>query len=307
MGLAVSASAWQKSLTISQKYGKICLILFSLSAILAEERAVLSFSGSGRMLAEQRRDFLLELVRVRRFASLPDLAEQLAVSESTVRRDLANLEQQGAARRIHGGGLYTGSSPKLPHFDAQQPIEWAKKRAIAAAAVKLIEDGDSILVDGGSTTYEVARLLVGRPLHVVTTSLPVGNLFASDSNSDLVLIGGNICPRSGVARGPYADQMLAKVRVRKTILSVAGIHDEGFFNDDMLLVETERAMMRAADEVIVVADSTKFGRQSLTHLCPLEAVSHLVVDSGISPEWRDRILAAGVDLIVAGNDETEST
>ena len=127
------------------------------------------------MLAEERRDRLLELVRVRRFASLPELAEQLAVSESTVRRDLDQLEEQGSAQRIHGGVLYTGTSPKLPHFDAHQPAEWEKKKAIAAAAVRLIEDGDTILLDGGSTTYEVARLLVGRPLHVVTTSLPVAN------------------------------------------------------------------------------------------------------------------------------------
>ena len=83
------------------------------------------------MLAEERRDRLLELVRVRRFASLPDLAEQLAVSESTVRRDVEHLEEQGSARRIHGGVLYTGSSPKLPHFDARQPAQWEQKQAIA--------------------------------------------------------------------------------------------------------------------------------------------------------------------------------
>ena len=234
-----------------------------------------------------------------RFASLPELAEQLEVSESTIRRDLEHLEKQGSARRIHGGVLYTGVSPKLPHFDLQQPAEWEKKRSIAAAAERLIEDGDTILLDGGSTTYELARLLVGRPLHVVTTSLPVANLFASDASSDLVLIGGNICPRSGVARGPYADRMLSMVRVRKTIFSVAGVCDEGFFNNDLMLVETERAMMRAAAEVIVVADSTKFGRQSLTHLCPLGAVQHLIVDDGITPEWRDKMRAAGVNLIVA--------
>ena len=259
------------------------------------------------MLAEERRNRLLELVRTRRFASLPELVEQLGVSESTIRRDLDQLEEQGLARRIHGGVLYTGSSPKLPHFDAQQPAEWEKKRAIAATAAKLIEDGDTILVDGGSTTYEVARLLVGRPLHVVTTSLPVANLFASDGNSDLVLIGGNICSRTGVARGPYADQMLSMVRVRKAILSVAGIHDDGFFNNDLLLVETERAMMRAANEVIVVADSTKFGHQSLTHLCPLGAVHHVVVDDGIAQEWRTKLQAAGVDLIVAEVARSERT
>ena len=203
------------------------------------------------------------------------------------------------AQRIHGGVLYTGASPKLPHFDANNPPSGEKKRAIATAAARLIDDGDTILLDGGSTTYELARLLVGRPLHVVTTSLPVANLFASETSSDLVLIGGNICPRSGVARGPYADRMLSMVRVRKTIFSVAGICDEGFFNNDLLLVETERAMIRAADEVIVVADSTKFGHPSLTHLCPLNAVQHLVVDAGITNDWQDKVKAAGVDLVVA--------
>lgn len=257
------------------------------------------------MLAEQRRDRLLELVRVRRFASLPELADQLAVSESTVRRDLDQLEELGSARRIHGGVLYTGTSPKLPHFEAQQPAEWEKKKSIAAAAAQLIDDGDTILLDGGSTTYELARLLVGRPLHVVTTSLPVANLFAANGNSDLVLIGGNICPRSGVARGPYADQMLSMVRVRKTIFSVAGICEEGFFNNDLLLVETERAMMRAAAEVIVVADSTKFGQQSLTHLCPLNAIQHLVVDDGITAAWCQKVQEAGVDLIVACTNEKQ--
>jgi DeoR/GlpR family transcriptional regulator of sugar metabolism len=258
------------------------------------------------MLSEQRRDRLLEMVRTRRFASLPELVEQLGVSESTVRRDLELLEEQGTVRRFHGGVLYSGTSPKLPHFDVREPFQWDQKKAIAQCAASLIQDGDTILLDGGSTTYEVARLLVGRPLHVVTTSLPVANLFASDANSDLVFIGGNICPRSGVARGPYADEMLAKVRVRKTILSTAAVSEEGFFNNNLLLVQTERAMMRAGDRVIVVADSTKFGRQSLGHVCPLGAVHQMVVDDRISDEWREKIRAAGVELIVADVPETES-
>lgn len=251
------------------------------------------------MLAEQRRNRLLELVRVRRFAALPELAEELAVSESTVRRDLEQLERQGSAQRIHGGVLYTGTSPRIPHFEEAQTHEWSLKKAIAAKAVSLVEERDTILLDGGSTTYEVARLLLGRSLSVVTNSLPVANLFASDTKSDLVFLGGNICPRSGVARGPYADRMLSMVRVRKTIFSVAGINEEGFYNNDLLLVETERAMMRAADEVIVVADSTKIGRQSLTHLCPLSDVQHLVVDDGLDDDWRNIIEAAGVKLHVA--------
>ena len=259
------------------------------------------------MLVEERRNRLLEMVRVRRFASLPELAEQLRVSESTVRRDLDYLDEQGSIRRIHGGVLYAGSSPKIPHFDVRQSARWNQKKAIAQRAVELIEQADTVLLDGGSTTYEVARLLVGRPVHVVTTSLPVATLFASDANSDLVLVGGNICPRTGVAQGPYADKMLSMVRVRKTILSVAGINDEGFFNNNLLLVETERAMMRAADEVIVVADSSKLGRQSLAHLCPLGKIDYLVMDDGIGDQWQEKLADAGIRLLVATVDEKEAS
>lgn len=251
------------------------------------------------MLAEQRRDQLLELVRAKRFAALPELADALAVSESTVRRDLEQLEGLGCAKRIHGGVLYTGISPKIPHFEDAETRQWALKKAIAGKAIELIEDRDTILLDGGSTTYEVARLMIGRSMHVLTNSLPVANLFASDPNSDLVFLGGNICPRNGVARGPYTNQMLSMVRVRKTIFSVAGISEKGFFNNDLLLVETEQAMMRAADEVIVVADSTKVGRQSLSHLCALDNVQHLVVDDGIDDAWRTKIEEAGVKLHIA--------
>ena len=250
-------------------------------------------------IAEERRSRLLELVRSKGFASLPELADVLRVSESTIRRDLDQLESSGTARRTHGGVFYAGSSPSLPHFDEHQPAQWDKKRQIARRTVELIQNGDSLLLDGGSTTYEVARLLVGRPLQIVTNSLPVANLFASDANSDLVLLGGYVYPRTGVSLGPHTNEMLARLNVRKTILSVAGINERGCYNSNLLLVETEQAMMRAAEEVIVVADSTKFGHQSLAHLCPLESIQKLVVDTGITDDWRSRLREATIDVLIA--------
>jgi DeoR/GlpR family transcriptional regulator of sugar metabolism len=253
------------------------------------------------MIVEERRSKLLELVRERGFASLPDLASNLQVSESTVRRDLDYLEETGSARRTHGGVFYTGASPKLPHFEERQPAQWEKKQAIAREAAALIENGDTVLLDGGSTTYEVARVLVGRPLQVVTNSLPVANLFASSANTDLVLVGGYVYPRTGVSLGPYANEMLSRINVRRTVLSVAGITERGYFNSNLLLVETERVMIEAADEVIVVADSTKFGRQSLALLCELGGIDRLVVDDGVTQGWRETIQQSGVKLTVANS------
>jgi DeoR/GlpR family transcriptional regulator of sugar metabolism len=250
-------------------------------------------------VVEERRQRLQELVRARGFASLPDLADELSVSESTIRRDLDFLEELGTAKRTHGGVFYTGPSPRLPHFDERQPAEWDKKRAVARKAVELIADGDTLLLDGGSTTYEVAQLLAGRALQVVTNSLPVANLFASDARNDLVLVGGFVYPRTGVALGPHAIDMISRLNVRRTVLSVSGITERGFYNNNLLLVETERAMLGAAEEVIVVADSSKFGHPSLALLCELSAVHHLVVDDGLDEPWRERLRAAGVTLHLA--------
>jgi DeoR/GlpR family transcriptional regulator of sugar metabolism len=266
------------------------------------------------MTAEARRDRLLELVRLRGFASLPDLAEELSVSESTVRRDVDYLEQSGVAKRTHGGAFYTGPSPKLPHFDQRQQVQWHEKKLIARRAAGLVEDGDTLLLDGGSTTYELAQLLVSRPLQVVTNSLPVANLFTTSGSADLVLVGGYVHTRTGVVVGPYADQMLSTLNVRKAFLSVAAVSEQGCFNSNLLLVETERAMMRAADEVIVVVDSTKFGHRSLAHLCELAAIDRMVSDDGLAESWRNRLVAVGVDLILAterlphdGHDSDESS
>ncbi len=258
------------------------------------------------MRAEQRRSRLLDMIRQHKFARLPDLVEQMAVSESTVRRDLEKMESDGRLRRIHGGAMYLDLAPQLPHFDSLQDQSWSLKQAVARKAAELVNDGDVVLLGGGTTVFEVARALVGRPLHIVTTSLPTANLFASDPKSDLIFVGGNICPQTGVARGPYADRTLAAIRVRKTILSVAGICDEGCFNNNLLLVETERVMMRAAEETIIVADSTKFGRQSLAHLCPLNEVGRLVTDDRLAVDHRERLRESGVHLEIAATQNSFS-
>ena len=255
----------------------------------------------------ERRGRLLELIRVRGFAALEELVRELGVSESTIRRDLDALEEQGAARRTHGGVLYAGGLPRLGEFDERQPEHWAAKRAIAARAAGVIADGETVLLDGGTTTYEVARFLVGRPLQVVTNSLPVANLFATESRTDLVLLGGYVSPRTGVCLGPYANELLGRLHVTTTVLSAAGIADEGLFNAHLLLAETEQAMLRAAGRVVVVADGSKFGQRSLTLVAPLDAIDLVVSDESLADNWRRRITAAGVELVVAAVPDDDRT
>ncbi len=251
------------------------------------------------MQNHERRSRLLDIIRIRGFAALEELVRELGVSESTVRRDLDALEDQGSARRTHGGVLYSGGMPRLAEFDERQPANWAAKRAIAVTAASVIEDGETVLLDGGTTTYEVARLLVGRSLQVVTNSLPVANLFASEARTDLVLLGGYVSPRTGVCLGPYANELLGRLHVTTTVLSAAGVSEEGLFNAHLLLAETEQAMLKAAGRVMVVADSSKFGRKSLTLVSRLDAIDIVISDDGLTQQWRDIVTASPASLFIA--------
>lgn len=255
------------------------------------------------MIVEERRQKVLELVNERGFVALGDLAKTLNASESTIRRDLDYWHQHGLIKRTHGGAMFREDAHGMPALEERTSREMEEKRQIAQGAAARIQDGDSILIDGGTTTLELARLLLGRPLQIVTNSLPIANLFAASPETDLVMLGGYIYPRTGVALGPLTIRMLEEVNVRQLIMGVGGITAEGLFNSNLLLVETERAMMRCADEVVVLADHTKLGQKALAFLCELNAVDTLIVDRGVQPGQRELFGPADVKLIVAGEAE----
>ncbi len=254
------------------------------------------------MLVEERRQKILDLVSERGYISLAELAQTVGASESTLRRDLDYWGQQGLIRRTHGGAVLRDDNHALPALEERASRELEEKRAIARVAAARVRDGDTVLLDGGTTTLEVARLLVGRSIQVVTNSLPIANLFASSRETDLVILGGYVYPRTGVALGPLTVRMMEDLHVQQTIMSTGGITAKGMFNSNMLLVETERQMMRCAEEVVVVADYTKLGKQALAFLCELAAVDTLIVDSQITAEGRQLVESAGVRLLVAGEN-----
>jgi DeoR/GlpR family transcriptional regulator of sugar metabolism len=255
------------------------------------------------VLVEERRQRVLDLVSQRGFVSLTDLTEAIPMSESTLRRDLDYWHHQGLLRRTHGGAMYVGDAGSFPALEERSTSQLEEKKAIARLAAARIRDGDTVLLDGGTTTLEVARQLVGRPLQVVTNSLPIATLFASRPETDLVFLGGYIYPRTGVALGPLTVRMMEDLHVQQTIMSVGGITTKGLFNSNLLLVETERQMMRCADEVVVVADHTKIGRPALAFLCEAGAVDTLIVDAALTPAQREIIDQAELRLLVAGAPE----
>src|SRR5438128_9929149 len=199
------------------------------------------------MIVEERRQKVLDIINERGFIALADLAKAVEASESTIRRDLDFWDRRGVIRRTHGGAMFVADNPTLPALEERSSRELEEKKQVAQTAAARIQDGDAILLDGGTTTLEVARLLVGRPLQIVTNSLPIANLFANSRETDLVILGGFVYPRTGVALGPLTVKMMEGINVRQTLLSVGGITAKGHFNSNLLLVETELAMMRCDD------------------------------------------------------------
>lgn len=249
------------------------------------------------MLLDQRRQEILNLVESGGFVSLQQLTDRAGVSESTVRRDLEYLEKIGQIRRTRGGAAYVGES--LTALDVRAGQAFPEKQAVGRAAAALVQPGEAVLLDGGTTTLEVARNLIGKSLQVVTNSVPVVNLLANQPQIELVVIGGYLYPKTGVALGPLALAALSQIHVRRLFMSVGGITEKGLYNSNALLADTERSMLAAAEEVIVVADSGKFGHSALAHLCPLDRVHRVVVDAGLTDEWKDLLTSAGIALTIA--------
>jgi DeoR family fructose operon transcriptional repressor len=250
------------------------------------------------MLVDQRRLQILEITERSGFVALSELVERVGASESTVRRDLDYLDGIGQIRRTRGGAAYVGDS--ITPFEVRGTRAKEQKQHIAAVAAALVEPGETVLLDGGTTTLEVAKHLVGKPLQVVTNSLPIINVLMSSPQTELIVIGGFLYPKTGVNLGPIAVAALKSIHARRLFVSAGGITAAGLFNSNALLVETERQMIESAEELIVVSDSSKLGHSALAHLCPLDVVDRLVVDEGITEEWKQIVRRAGIELTVAG-------
>jgi len=255
------------------------------------------------MLIPERQSRLQELLSRRGMANLELLAGELNVSQSTIRRDIDAMVQRGLVTRTHGGVIWVGdriSSGTRPYaFDQRMGYQLDAKRQIARLAAQLIQPGETVLIDGGTTTFYLAQELLGTPLQIVTNSLPIANLFLNDENVELVLTGGIAYPRYGVLLGPILENVLATIHVKRMFLSVAGIHDGALYNQNMLLVQAEKYMMQQAQQVILLADSSKFGQQALARLCDLSDIHTLVSDAALDSAYQAQVRSTGCELLLA--------
>jgi DeoR family fructose operon transcriptional repressor len=251
------------------------------------------------MPPEERQHRIGEYLQKVEFASLEEIAKQVDASVSTVRRDLTILETTGTVRRTHGGARVLVPRTDEFTFSARDTHQLAEKEAIGRACAELIEPNQTVIIDAGTTTYHVARYLEAKSPQIITNSLPVANLFASASRLEVLVSGGVIYPRLGVLVGPTTVDAFSKIHADVAVMSSGGLSLEGITNSHGLLVDIQRAMIKAARKVIFCLDHTKFGRQSVLPLCGLDAVDAVVTDSGAPGELVQALRARGIEVIVA--------
>lgn len=253
------------------------------------------------MLAIERKQRLLSILRERKTATLDALASELGVSGSTVRRDLESLESTGDVERTHGGVVWIGDrhAGRPYAFDSRLNYATDAKRKIARAARKLVTPGQTILIDGGTTTLYFAEELRGLHLQIVTNSLPIAELYQNDERVELILTGGLAYPRYGVLLGPIAEYLITTIHTQTLFLSVAGVHEGWLYNQNLLLVQVEEKMIRQSQQIVLLVDHSKFGQQALSKLCELDRVDTIVTDSAPPPDHLEQIRKSGCRLIVA--------
>ncbi len=236
----------------------------------------------------------------RDFIDLETLCRELDASESSVRRDLDILEEEKALRRVYGGAVSLQTPPSRA-FDYAAESEHLsdEKNRIARLTAGLIEDGQTVILDGGSTVAAVADELASKSLHIITNSLPIAERLESVRNIELTLTGGYLDPRRRVMLGPFCEQMLGALRADAVIMGIGGISETGFSNNNTLVVGSEQKMIEAADKVIIVADRTKFGRGSMFPMAPLSAANIVVTDRDLAPENLAMLRAHGIEVFLA--------
>jgi DeoR family fructose operon transcriptional repressor len=252
------------------------------------------------MFVEERKQRILTALHRTPAVRVIDLSRALRVSPASIRRDLADLERAGLLKRTHGGAVTPRLAALEPSLAEKEDQHHAEKSAIAALAAGLIEEGDTILLDSGSTTRQIAReLRHGRNLTVVTNALNIAWELAS-SDLELVLTGGQL--RRGILSqvGPLTEQALASLHVDKLFLAANGVDvDKGLTTPNPIEAQTKRRMVARATRVILVADHTKFGRVTFSRICGFDQVHDVVTDDRLPASTISAIADLGVKLHLA--------
>jgi DeoR/GlpR family transcriptional regulator of sugar metabolism len=228
------------------------------------------------MLKEERLDFIINRLKSNQSVKLSQLSEALAVSEDTIRRDIEGLDKSGLLTKVRGGAI--PHSPNAHSFQERIHVFENEKIMIAQKALPLIKPGDTILLDGGTTTYALAGLL-DMPLTVITNNVPVAALLAGRKNMEIIMTGGRILSDSLVTAGAYAISLLEQSHVDIYFLGVCSLHHKiGVTSLDYFECEVKRAMVDCSDRIVALTGHDKIGTSEAYKICPIDQLDTIITE-----------------------------
>jgi DeoR family ulaG and ulaABCDEF operon transcriptional repressor len=261
------------------------------------------------MHEKERHRIILSAVQEKPVITVPELVDLTDSSEATIRRDIAALHVQKKLRRVRGGAealhppQFVGLAGRP--FSVNETLNTRQKQAIAKEAVGLCEDGDPIIINGGTTTFQMVHFLTNRRMQVFTNSFNIAEHLLKHSKNTIMLSGGTIYREQNIVLSPFDNDVTRNFYARRMFMGAQGLGPLGLMEADPLLIQAEQKLIDQADELVVLADSTKFKKRSSLILCGLKRIATVITDSGIEDRDAAMLEEAGVNLIVA-NVQTDA-
>lgn len=255
------------------------------------------------MHEKERHRIILSAVQEKPVATVPELVELTSSSEATIRRDIAALHVQKRLRRVRGGAEAL-TPPQIVGlagrpFSVNETMHAGQKRAIARAAVELCEDGEPIIINGGTTTFQMVHFLVNRRMTIFTNSFPIAEHLLKHSKNTVMLSGGTIYREQNIVLSPFDNDVTRNFYARRMFMGAQGLGPLGLMEGDPLLIQAEQKLIDQADELVVLIDSSKFRQRSSLILCGLSRIATVITDEGIEDREAKMLEEAGVTLVVA--------
>jgi len=261
------------------------------------------------MHEKDRHRVILSAVQDRALVTVVDLCALTGASEATVRRDINTLDGQKRLRRVRGGAEALTTKPFVGlagrPFSVNESLNSAAKQAIAAAAVDLCEDGEPIIINGGTTTFQMVHPLASRRLQVFTNSFPIAEHLLKNTTNTVMLSGGIIYREQNIILSPFDNDVTRNFYAKRMFMGAHGIGPLGLMEQDPLLIQAEQKLIGQADELIVLVDSSKFEARSSLVLCGLDRIDTIITDDGIDDRTAAMLERADVTLIVVPAGATQ--
>ncbi|MGR6433016.1 DeoR/GlpR family DNA-binding transcription regulator [Rhizobium sp. PAMB 3174] len=261
------------------------------------------------MHEKERHRIILSAVQEKPVVTVAEMVDLTESSEATIRRDIATLHVQKKLRRVRGGAEAI-NPPQFPGlagrpFSVNETINISQKRAIALKAVELCNDGDPIIINGGTTTFQMVHPLANRRMQIFTNSFPIAEHLLKHSKNTIMLSGGVIYREQNIILSPFDNDVTRNFYAKRMFMGAQGLSHLGLMEADPLLIQAEQKLIDQADELVVLVDSSKFRKRSSLILCRLERITTIITDNGIRDEDRRMLEDAGVSLIVADKTARE--